>query len=273
MRVVHGRMEDAEGGDLRARLDRAVFAYYPDVLRRLKAMLAPQPLTLETLPDRIKRRYLAPTGEALAQVVPAVDASEPQARARFVRAVLAVEPAIAGSAYAVLRAGEVVAEAMIEATLLAFLLATILVAVVLRRLWAVMMVMLPLAFAGVLTLGAGVWLDIPFNFANVIVLPLMIGMGVDAAIHLVARARDLDHAESVFDTSTPRAILFSALTTMASFGTLILSRHRGTASMGELLLIALTLTLLATLIVLPAMLELRKRWLLRAGAAAARDGD
>ena len=272
VRVVHGRMEDAEGGDLRARLDRAVFAYYPDVLRRLKAMLAPQPLTLETLPDRIKRRYLAPTGEALAQVVPAVDASEPQARARFVRAVLAVEPAIAGSAYAVLRAGEVVAEAMIEATLLAFLLATILVAVVLRRLWAVVMVMLPLAFAGVLTLGAGVWLDIPFNFANVIVLPLMIGMGVDAAIHLVARARDLDHAESVFDTSTPRAILFSALTTMASFGTLILSRHRGTASMGELLLIALTLTLLATLIVLPAMLELRKRWLLRKKGPSARGG-
>ncbi len=249
-----------------ARLDRAVFAFYPDMLQRLQTMLAPEPLTLASLPERIKRRYLAPTGEALAQVLPAVDVSEPHARARFVRAVLAVEPHIGGSAYAVLRAGTVVAEAMTQATVLAFLLATILVAVVLRRLWAVAMVMLPLAFAGVLMLAVGVWLDLPFNFANVIVLPLMIGMGVDAAIHLVARARDLDHAESVFDTNTPRAILFSALTTMASFGTLILSHHRGTASMGELLLIALALTLLATLVVLPAMLELRKRWILRQNA-------
>lgn len=263
------------GGDvLLARLDRAIFAYYPDMLRRLKAMLSPAPLTLAGLPPRIKSRYLAPTGEALAQVIPAVDASRPEARARFVRAVLAVEPHIGGSAYAVLRAGEVVAEAMIQATALAFVLATVLVAVVLRRLWAVAMVMLPLAFAGVLMLAVGVWLDLPFNFANVIVLPLMIGMGVDAAIHLVARARDLDHAESVFDTNTPRAILFSALTTMASFGTLILSHHRGTASMGELLLIALALTLLATLVVLPAMLELRKRWILRkeGGGSRKREG-
>ncbi len=261
------RFEAAAQGPRRdtlvARLDQAVFAYYPDMLRRLKAMLAPEPLTLASLPERIKRRYLAPTGEALAQVLPAVDASRADARARFVRAVLAVEPHVGGSAYAVLRAGEVVAEAMTQATVVAFLLATVLVAIVLRRLWAVAMVMLPLAFAGVLVLAVGVWLDLPFNFANVIVLPLMIGMGVDAAIHLVARARDLDHAESVFDTNTPRAILFSALTTMASFGTLILSHHRGTASMGELLLIALALTLLATLVVLPAMLELRKRWVLR----------
>ncbi len=251
-----------------ARLDQAVFAYYPDMLRRLKAMLAPEPLTLAHLPERIKRRYLAPTGEALAQVLPAVDASKPDARARFVRAVLAVEPHVSGSAYAMLRGGEVVTEAMTQATVVAFLLAMLMVAIVLRRLWAVAMVMLPLAFASVLLLAVGVWLDLPFNFANVIVLPLMIGMGVDAAIHLVARARDLDHAESVFNTNTPRAILFSALTTMASFGTLILSHHRGTASMGELLLIALTLTLLATLVVLPAMLELRKRWILRRN-----DGD
>ncbi len=261
------RFDAAAQGSARAaliaRLDQAVFAYYPDMLRRLKAMLAPEPLTLASLPERIARRYLAPTGEALAQVLPAVDASQPEARARFVRAVLAVEPHIAGSAYVMLRAGEIVAEAMTQATVTAFLLATVLVAIVLRRLWAVAMVMLPLAFAGVLVLAVGVWLDLPFNFANVIVLPLMIGMGVDAAIHLVARARDLDHAESVFDTNTPRAILFSALTTMASFGTLILSHHRGTASMGELLLIALALTLLATLVVLPAMLELRKRWIVR----------
>ncbi|MEZ5918215.1 MAG: MMPL family transporter, partial [Parvularculaceae bacterium] len=93
--------------------------------------------------------------------------------------------------------------------------------------------------------------DIPFNYANVIVLPLLLGIGVDSAIHLVMRQRQVDAGDSVYGTSTPRAVLFSALTTVASFGSLMLSPHRGTASMGELLSLAIGFTLVCTLIVLP----------------------
>ncbi len=245
-----------------AQLRDLVFRFLPDVVARLQRQLQPEPLTIENLPARIRARYLAPTGEARAEVVPAFDLRIPENRRRFVEAVRAIEPRLAGSAHAVLRAAEIVAHAMMQATAVALALAVLLVALVLRQAAAVVLVMVPLLFAGLLTVAAGVLFDIPFNFANVIVLPLLIGMGVDAAIHLVAQARDLDHAESVFRTSTPRAILFSALTTMASFGTLVLSHHRGTASMGELLLLALSLTLVSTLVVLPAMLEVRRRWLL-----------
>ncbi len=251
---------EADPSSLLEELRDAAFRFFPDVVARLKRQLHPAPLTLENLPARIRDRYLAATGEARAEVIPAEDLRIPDNRRRFVDAVRAIEPRVAGSAYAVLRAAEIVAQAMMQATAAAFLLAVLLVAFVLRQVAAVVLVMVPLLFAGLLTLAAGVLFDIPFNFANVIVLPLLIGMGVDAAIHLVAQARDLDHAESVFRTSTPRAILFSALTTMASFGTLVLSSHRGTASMGKLLLLALSLTLVSTLVVLPAMLEIRRRW-------------
>jgi len=96
--------------------------------------------------------------------------------------------------------------------------------------------------------------DAPFNFANVIVLPLLLGLGVDSAIHYVMRAREENFAGDVVGTSTPRAVLISAVTTMGSFGTLWLSPHRGMASMGELLTIAIIVTLLCTLIVLPQLI-------------------
>jgi predicted RND superfamily exporter protein len=117
----------------------------------------------------------------------------------------------------------------------------------------------PLALAAVLTSAMGVLLNIPFNYANVIVLPLLIGIGVDSGIHLVLRNDQVKAGEGVYGTSTPRAVFFSALTTVASFGSLMLSPHRGTASMGELLSIAIAMTLVCTLIVLPAAFRLEER--------------
>ena len=109
-------------------------------------------------------------------------------------------------------------------------------------------------------------MNIPFNYANVIVLPLLIGIGVDSGIHLVMRQDQIAAGEDVHGTSTPRAILFSALTTVASFGSLMLSPHRGTASMGELLSIAIAFTLICTLIVLPAAFQYQEKRLGKASA-------
>jgi hypothetical protein len=86
------------------------------------------------------------------------------------------------------------------------------------------------------------------------VLPLLIGLGIDSAIHYVSRARDVSSGTPVIRTWTPRAVLLSGVTTMGSFGTLWLSPHRGMASMGELLAVAITITLLCTLVVLPQLI-------------------
>ena len=98
-----------------------------------------------------------------------------------------------------------------------------------------------------------------FNFANVIVVPLLIGLGIDSAIHYVTQARNAGAGTDIIHTWTPRAVLISGITTMGSFGTLWLSTHRGMASMGELLAVAITITLLCTLVVLPQLIS----WFMR----------
>ncbi|MGH0030168.1 MAG: MMPL family transporter, partial [Myxococcota bacterium] len=120
------------------------------------------------------------------------------------------------------------------------------------------LVLVPLGLATVFTVAAAVLLDIPFNFADVIVLPLLLGIGVDSGIHLVHRARaGGDSLRNLLGTSTARAVGFSALTTIASFGTMGLATHRGLATLGQLLTLGVAFTLLCNLVVLPALIALR----------------
>ena len=128
------------------------------------------------------------------------------------------------------------------------------------------LVLVPLGLALLLTAGTAAVVGISFNFANIIVLPLLLGIGVDSGIHLVHRHRvtvdTVGHAEApereLLETSTAQAVFFSALTTMASFGTLALASHVGFATLGALLLIGVFFVLLANLVVLPALLAWRR---------------
>ena len=113
----------------------------------------------------------------------------------------------------------------------------------------------PLALASVRTLGLSSLLGEDLNFANVIVLPLLFGLGVASSIHVVQRWRHSGSVSVLMGSSTPAAVLFSVLTTLASFGGLALSPHLGMASMGRLLTIAILATLFATLVFLPALLQ------------------
>ena len=121
----------------------------------------------------------------------------------------------------------------------------------------------PLLLAAVLTGASVVVLDTAFNFANVIVIPLMFGIGVDSAIHLVHQAREEGVGvegpaeDSLLGSTTARAVLYSALTTIVSFGSLAFSSHQGMASLGVLLTIGMLLSVVCNLIVLPSLISLR----------------
>jgi predicted RND superfamily exporter protein len=131
--------------------------------------------------------------------------------------------------------------------------------VVLRSRPEVALILIPPLLAILLTAATSVLLDIPFNFANIIVLPLLLGIGVDYGIHMVYRFRtELSSKAGVLGTSTARAVLFSALTTIMSFSSLSILPHRGTASMGKLLTLCISFMILCTLMVLPAFLKLHK---------------
>ena len=150
--------------------------------------------------------------------------------------------------------GRAVIRAYQQAAAIAIVVISLLLVVLLRRVVTVLLVLAPIFLAALLTVAATVVLGVQFNFANVIVLPLLFGLGVAGGLHMVLRARQSTPGR-VLATSTPRAVLFSALTTVGSFGALAASSHRGTASMGLLLTVAIGLTILCTLVVLPALLH------------------
>ncbi len=240
--------------DALLRLEQALLSGLPPRLDDLAMALQADGITQETLPANLRSRFLAADGRALIEIHPSEDLRDKARRHVFVEAVQTVVPGASGLPVIITAAGKAVVGAFWQAGITAFLLITILLGVVLRRFRDVIYVLLPLCLAALFTTATAVLLDEAFNFANVIVLPLLFGLGVASGIHLVTRARETQ-GNGLATTSTPRAVFFSALTTLASFGALAFSQHPGTASMGLLLTIAISWTLVATLVVLPAMLS------------------
>ncbi len=250
-RLDAGRLPGAAG---LAEMERRLLASLPARLDALRLSLDAGPVTLGGLPERLRRRHVAANGEARLEIFPREDLRDRARLVRFVDAVRTLAPRVTGSPVTILEAGRVVVNAFLQAAVISVVLISLLIAVLLRRLHDVLLVFLPLALAALLTIAMSVLLDIPFNFANVIVLPLLFGLGVASGIHLVLRAREASDYTGLLVTSTPRAVVFSALTTIGSFGSIALSSHPGTSSMGILLTIAITATLVCTLVVLPALL-------------------
>lgn len=242
-----------------ADLRQAYVGALPPMLASLTAGLGAEAVTRASLPTDLRERYIAPDGRMRLEVFPKGNASDQATLKRFVEAVGAVAPNETGSAVQVVRAGEVIVASMREATLLAIAVITAFLFLILRRPRDVVLVILPVAIATLATTAATVWFNVPFNFANVIALPLIIGLGVTGGTQIVIRARQDSRAADLFETNTPKAVILSALTTIAAFATLAISPHRGTASMGILLSVGLTFMMLTTLIILPATLAYLQR--------------
>ncbi len=228
----------------------------PAAIERLTAALSASPVTFESLPEEISLRWLTTDGRARVEVLPSEMGADNDTLARFVEAVTAVEPQATGAPVVIYEAGQAVVLAFQVATAIALVLITGILVAVLRRARDVLLVLAPLTLSALLTVATAVILGLPFNFANIIALPLLLGLGVSGGIHLVLRWRETGSVDGILASSTPRAVLFSGLTTAAAFGSLALSGHRGMNSMGQLLSVAIACTLVAMLIVLPALLAL-----------------
>jgi len=209
-------------------------------------------LTVDTLPNEIRRDWIAPDGEVRIMVVPRGDSNDNAVMARFVHAVQSVDADATGPAVQIFEAGNAVARAFRDATLWAIAAITILLLIIVRRPWDVFLVLCPLMVAGFVTVDLLIVLHISLNFANIIALPLLLGIGVAFNIYFVVNWRK--GIAGPLQTSTARAVLFSALTTGSSFGSLAMSSHPGTAGMGLILLLSLGAMLLTTFIFLPSLL-------------------
>jgi len=242
----------AKGDGGIAIMQRALIAGLPAQLDALRTALAAQPVSFETLPDDLKREWLTPDGRARVEVYPRGDSNENDTLVRFVDAVKKITPEITGTAVSLQESGATVWRAFQLAGVFALVSVTILLILVLRRIWDVLLVIAPLLFAALMTAETAILLGLSLNFANVIALPLLFGIGVAFSIYFVVnwRAGRPDPLQS----STARAVLFSGLTTSTAFSSLSLSGHLGMAAMGWLLTIGLGHTLLASLLLLPALM-------------------
>jgi hypothetical protein len=221
-------------------------------LDQIRASLQAQSVTLDKLPPDLARDWLTADGRARLQVFPKGDSNDNATLERFTAAVRAVAPEATGTPISIQESGKTIVHAFDLAALLAAGSITLLLALILRRLSDVLLTLAPLMLAGLLTLGTCVLIGQPINFANIIALPLLFGIGVAFNIYFVMAWRN--GATDMLQSSLTRAILFSALTTSTAFGSLWLSQHPGTASMGKLLVISLVWTLVTALIFLPALL-------------------
>jgi hopanoid biosynthesis associated RND transporter like protein HpnN len=235
-------------------LDRALFGELPQVVETIRRAVPDGPVRWRDLPEPLRRRYVAPDGRARVEVFAAEDLSAPGALDRFADAVRAVEPGASGAVVGTVELARAIASALREALLAAVVTIALLLFVLFRELRATAVVLAPLGLGALWTAALCVAIGQPLNFANVIVLPLLLGIGVDSAIHLVERHRAGARGEALLATATARAVFWSALTSVASFATLAFASHRGIASLAQLLTSGVTLMLVATLIVLPALL-------------------
>jgi len=239
-------------------LDQALLGNLPGRLTSLRDALGASKVTLANLPTELKVRYLSADGRAHIEISPKQRFAGTRQLRRFVDGVRSIAPGATGTAVLLLDGADAVVGAFERSGLLAFIGVSLLLILTLRSIVDWLLVAIPLALALSFTIATIVLLDTKLNLANIMALPLLFTLGSAFGVYLVMRSREIPRVGQLFRTSTPRAVLVSALTTMASFGSLMVSSHRGMASMGELLAISLSIALATNLIVLPALLAWRE---------------
>ncbi len=251
------RLSEDTGELLAAQLQQAWLGHFERQLADLRLAMQADEVSMSDLPAALRTRWVSADGRWRVQVKPAENLHDNDALARFVGAVHAVVPEATGTPEVNLGASTVVTAAFQQALITALVIVAALLWWLTRRLDDTLFVLLPLILAGLITIAAMVAIGIPFNFANVICLPLLLGIGVDNGVHMVHRARAAPPAagQSILQTSTARGVVLSALTTVCGFGNLAYSSHPGTASMGQVLTLGLALSVVCTLVLLPALLS------------------
>ncbi|MBO0711479.1 MAG: MMPL family transporter, partial [Acetobacteraceae bacterium] len=233
-------------------MNAALTRFLPMQLDALRQALGAQPVTIKDIPPDIARDWLLADGRARIQVVPKPQAQGPAGLRAFVEQVRSVAPDAGGSAVTIEATSQTIVGAFRSAALGALIAITIILFLALRHVLDVLLVLAPLLLSGLMTVLILVTVPIPINYANIIALPLLLGVGVSFNIYFVMNWRAGQRV--ILGSATARAILFSALTTATAFGSLALSAHPGTASMGTVLLVSLGCTLVASLVFVPALL-------------------
>jgi hopanoid biosynthesis associated RND transporter like protein HpnN len=221
-------------------------------LAQLRNLLQAAPVSLQTLPPDLVNSWKTKDGQLRVEAQPRGDPNDNDTLRKFAGAVLASEPLAVGGPISILKSGDTIVRAFIHAGFWALASISLLLWLSLRRITDVLLTIIPLLVAGTVTLEVCVLIGLPLNFANIIALPLLLGVGVAFKIYYITAWRA--GRTNLLQSALTRAIFFSALTTATAFGSLWLSNHPGTASMGKLLALSFVVTLAAVLLFQPALM-------------------
>ena len=226
-------------------------------LRQVRDLLGAEHVSIEALPLSLTRRWISADGLSRIEVVPAGDGNDNETLRRFVTAVRGVAPEAAGKPIFVIEAAATIVKAFLQAGIWSVASITLILFVALRRWTDVALTLVPLLVAIVVTLETCVVIGLQLNFANIIALPLLLGVGVAFKIYYIMAWRSGE--TNFLQSSLTRAVLFSACTTATAFGSLWFSHHPGTSSMGKLMALSLLTTLSAAVLFQPALLATQNK--------------
>jgi hopanoid biosynthesis associated RND transporter like protein HpnN len=221
-------------------------------LNQLRSSLDPQLVTVQDLPATLVRDWLLPDGRARVEALPKGNAQDDSVMRRFATAVMAAEPSATGPAISLYQSGRTVIDAFIEAGALALGAIAILLLIALRRVTDVLLTLIPLLLAGAVTLEICTLTGTAMNFANIIALPLLLGVGVAFKIYYIMAWRE--GQTGLLQSSLTRAVIFSAMTTAVAFGSMWASSYPGMSSMGKMMALALLCTMAAAVLFQPVLM-------------------
>ncbi len=240
-----------------AKIQTSLLGTLPIVMNELINNFNAQEITLAAIPADIKDRWLSKDGLYRIQIFPKKDLNDLASLKQFITDVQQVAPDATDLPVMYLESMEAVIGAFQEAIIIALIAIAVLLYFIRRNLTDTLLVMTPLILAGLFTMASTVITETPINFANIIALPLLLGLGVDNGIHMVEKLRhSLSEEQNIYQSSTARGMFYGALTTISSFAGLAFSPHQGIASMGLVITIGIFWIMMCTFIILPALSKL-----------------
>lgn len=238
-------------------MQQTMFAPLPEKLALLKESLEAGQLDEKDLPESLKKRFIGKDGRLLLQIVPKEEIFDKKPLAEFVGQIKSVVPNATGEPVSVYESMLILQNSYLTAFLYAFCGVAVILLLAFRSIKATLLGIAPLA-AGLLLMVGGMWLfGLKFNVANIIVMPLLLGVGIDSAIYIIARYRNEGESPvKVISSSAGVGVFLNALTILFSFGALMVASHQGVFSIGAVMSLGMTAIVLAFLLFLPALLML-----------------
>lgn len=257
------RLEKTDRETAAAALNYLQAQLYRDFVNKfygLQRNLKPRPVSLQDVPEELRRKFIGASGRFLIQIHPKVDTWERTGASQFVKELRSVDPDVTGSPIITYEATLLMERAYLQGTAYAFLLVGVLTLLMIRRARETLLALIPLVIGLLWTIGLMRLFGIQFNLANVWGLPLVIGASAEFGLNVVLRNLEgRSHGGPLVARSTVMAVALNGITTMVGFGSMMVAAHRGIFSLGLLLTIGSACGLVASLVVLPVVLRLITR--------------